>query len=311
MLLAATFATTAGAAPAAADPAKELPAASCLTVTDPSGDAHVNNTDKVPYDADLDILGLTLRSTATSLVGYVKVADLADGPAYGDGHRYTINFTFNGHVFSLSGSHYKNGTGAVRDALATSGQAGRTTQLGVDTPSVTSTNTNRGFKDSGLEVTFDQDANWVVMELPFADVTKHGGKAFGGTITNVDVRATTDAYAVGIVADTTNPNNTQTTDPKVAWTVGDNRCFTMPTRLTLSVTKFPAHRTVTAKLATAAGQALAGQAVTFYVNGVKNGTRTTASNGTVFIKNVKPGSTVKAVFLATSGYLGSSAQTKV
>lgn len=311
--LAAGLGTTTGAAPAVADVSKELPAAGCHTVADATGDAHVNNNKNVPSDPDLDIQSLTLRTTSTALVGYIKVTDLKNGPAYTDGHRFTIDFTFNGHVFSASGSAYKNGTGVIRDTLAETGQAAPVIALGVDVPSLTALPpaTDKGFKPTGLKVTFDQAKDYVVMELPIADITKYGGKAFGGTITNVDARTTIDNYAVGTIADTTNPENTQTTDPKVAWTVGDNKCFTVPTKLALSVRKFPASRTVTAKLTTATGQALGGKSVVFYLNGKKHTTRKTAANGTAVLTNVKPGMTVKAQFLPATGYAGSVAQTKV
>lgn len=311
-MLAAGLATgaDAGSATVAADVTKELPAPGCVTVSDVAGDAHVNNTAQIPNDNDLDIVGLTLRTTSTALVGYIKVADLGAGPAYTDGHRFTIDFTFNGHVFSASGSAYKNGTGVVRDTLAETGQAGGTTALGVDVPSLTAVPpaTDKGFKESGLKVTFDQTANYVVMELPLADIAKYGGKPFGGTVTNVDARSTVDNYAVGTIADTTNAGNTQTTDPKVVYAAGNNKCF--PSRLALSVAKSAAARAVTAKLTTGTGAVLAGQPVTFYVDNRKVGTVTTTSAGTALVKNVKPGSLVKVVF-AGAGYLGSSASKRV
>lgn len=299
----------------AADPAKELPAAGCQTFRDETGDAHINNTKEVPYDADLDVTALTLRTTSTALVAYVKVADLKAGPESTDGHRFTVDFTFNGHVFSASGSAYKNGTGAIRDGLASTGQAGHTTQLGVDVPSVTTLDpakvVDRGFKQSGLVVTFDQESNYVVLALPLADIAKYGGKPFGGTITNIDAKATVDNYYVSTQADTTNADNSPVTSPAAKWTVGDNRCFTVATRLGLSVLKYPATRTVTAKLTTVSGQPLAGQDVVFYLNGKRYATVRTASTGAAVLRNVKPGYTVKAQFLPTGLYLGSTASTKV
>jgi hypothetical protein len=295
------------------DPATERPAAGCQTFVDPPNDAHPNNTSQVPYDADLDITSLTLRTTASALVAYVKVADLQNGPASTDGHRYTLDFTFGGHVFSASGSAYKNNTGAIRDGLAQSGQAGHTTQLGVDVPSLTATppQADKGFKESGLKVTFDTAGNWVVMVLPIADVVKYGGTAFTGKLTAVDAKATVDNYAVSTVADTTNTDNSPTADAKSVWDIGDNKCFAVGTKIALSVVKFPASRNVTAKLTTAGGQALAGKTITFLVNGKRYATAKTGSNGAATIKNVKPGYTVTAQFAAASGYLASSASKKV
>lgn len=313
-ILASGLAST-GAAPAAAagDPAKELPAAGCQTLADGPADAQpavVLAAAKLPNDPDLDILGLTLRTTATSLVGYIKVTDLAAGPSSTDGHRYSINFTFNGHVFSLSGSAFKNGTGAVRDGLSQTGQAGKTTQLGIDVPSLTAVPPvlAKGFVESGLKVTFDQTGNYVVMELPLADVAKYGGKPFSGLVTNLDARSAIDLYAISSIADTTTPENAGTAPLTSKWTAGDNRCF--PSRLALSVAKLPATRTVTAKLTTASGAPLAGETVTFYLNGKRYSAVRTAANGTAVLKNVKPGFTVKAVF-AGAGYGGSTASKKV
>lgn len=313
-ILASGLAST-GAAPATAagDPVKELPVAGCLTLPDGPADAQpavLLAQARLPNDPDLDITGLTLRTTATSLVGYIKVTDLAAGPSSTDGHRFSINFTFNGHVFSLSGSAFKNGTGAIRDGLATTGQAGKTTQLGVDVPSLTAVPPalDKGFVASGLKVTFDQANNYVVMELPLADLAKYGDKPFNGVITNLDARSAIDLYAISSIADTTTEGNTQTAPATAKWTVGDNKCF--PTRLALSVTKFPATRTVTAKLTTASGAPLAGELVTFYLNNKKHSAVRTASNGTAVLKNVKPGYTVKAVF-AGAGYGGSTATKKV
>jgi hypothetical protein len=312
-VVAAGLGTTTGAGTAAADPATEFPAAGCSTFADPKDDAKLNNVAQGPNDPDLDIEALTLRTTATSLLAYIKVADLAKGPMTTDGHRYSLNFTFNGHVFSASGSSFKNGTGAIRDGLAQTGQAGKTVQLGVDVPSLTAVppKTEKGFKDSGLKVTFDQTANYVVIDLPIADITKYGGAPFGGTITAVDARATIDNYAVSTSVDTTNPANSGTAPATAKWLVGDNKCFSVPTRLALSVTKFAASRNVTAKLTTAAGQALGGKSVVFYLNGKKASTLKTAADGTAVLKNVKPGMTVKAEFLAVPGYAGTSAQRKV
>ncbi len=312
--LAATTLAAVTLSPAfAADPAKELPATGCATLTDAAGDAHVNNTSQIPNDSDLDIVALTLRTTSTALVAYVKVTDLQAGPSTTDGHRFTVDFTFGSHVFSASGSAYKNGTGAIRDGLAQTGQAGHTTQLGVDVPSLTAIPpvVDKGFKTSGLAVTFDKDTNYVVMSLPIADIVKYGGRAFTGKLTNIDARSTIDNYAVGTIADTTNEKNSQTTNPKAAWNVGDNRCFTVATRIALSVAKYPALRNVTAKLTTATGQALAGKNIVFYLNGKKYATLKTSSNGTATIKNIKPGYAVKAQYVGDSGYLGCAATTKI
>lgn len=207
----------------------DYPTAGCFTYTDPKGDAVF---EAFPDDPDLDVLGFSLETTATSLKGYAKIDGLtADGPAIADGHRYTLKFTFNNHVFSASGSDYgtgsgDNGTGAIRDGLAATGQAAHVTQLGVDTPAVDDPNglADKGFVDSGLKVTFDYTNSWVIWDLPIADIEKYGQAKFSGDLTTVSVAAQTDEYAVGSVWDTAPDNNDDGTAPGT-WTVGDNKCF--------------------------------------------------------------------------------------
>src|SRR3954454_10633816 len=126
------FVTGAGAAGLPAG----YPTAGCFDFTDPSGDATALNPNNPNSDPDLDILGLALQSTGKDLKAYIKVNKLADGPSMStDGHRFTLTFLFNGHVFSAAGSSYSHSTGAIRDGLAQLGQAGHTVQLSVDTPS--------------------------------------------------------------------------------------------------------------------------------------------------------------------------------
>lgn len=294
-----------GAGPAGAhdDHIHELPAAGCYTVSDPGGDAHFPGYEQVPSDEDLDILGLVLRTTPSSLQAYVKVSDLAAGPKAGDGHRFFVDFTFNGHVFSMAASHYKAGTGAVRDGLAATGYGGKTVQLGVDIAPPHEPTKDQGYKASGLKATFDPVASFLMFDLPFADIGKYGGRAFTGTVSGVKATSAVDHYAVGSVADTTGAPAT--------WVVGDNRCFRVATKLTLGVTKLPATRTVTARLATASGQPLGGRTLTYYVNGKRYAAVRTGANGTAAVRNIKPGSTVKVEFAGVTGYLGRVAQTKV
>lgn len=294
-----------GARPAGAheDHVHELPAAGCFSFPDEKDDARVYTVPQIPNDPDLDILGVALRTTATSLYTYVKVADLKAGPSTTDGHRFFVDFTFNGHVFSMDASHYKAGTGAIRDGLAATGQAAKVVQLGVDVPSATTVTMDKGFKASGLKATFDQTADWVLFELPLADIGKYGGKAFTGAITDVTVNSALDNYAVGTVTDTAGDG--------VKWTVGDNRCFAVVTKLALAITKYPAQRTVSARLLTASGQALSGRMLTYYVNGKRYAVVRTNSTGVAEVRGIKPGSTVKVEFAPVTGYLGTSVQTKV
>jgi hypothetical protein len=84
------------------------------------------------------------------------------------------------------------------------------------------------------------------------------------------------------------------------------------TRIVLKVVKSGTKRTVTAQLLDDDGKPVAGQVVTWYVNGKKVSAPKTSSTGTVTLTTAKPTQTVKAVFTAVTGkYLGSTAQTKV
>ena len=291
-----------GPAQAHEDHVHELPAAGCFTIKDDVGDAHLNSQTAVPNDPDLDIVGVAMRTTATSLQTYIKVSNLENGPSTTDGHRFFVDFTFNGHVFSMASSHYKVGTGAVRDGLAQTGQAAKVTQLGVDVPTIDEPATDKGFKASGLKATFDITQDWLQLDLPLADIGKYGGKAFTGAITGILVRSAVDNYAVGTIADSAEGGK---------WTIGDNKCWSTPTKLTLSVTRYPSQRTVTARLVTSAGQALGGQTLTYYVNGKKYAVTRTNGTGTASVRGIKPGSTVKVEFAPVGSYAGSSASAKV
>lgn len=304
-LLVATLAAGFAGPTSHADVAKELPAAGCASFTDPPEDAYPYGQTRLGNDTDLDLLAVTLRTTPSALVAYAKVADLKAGPTFTDGHRFGLYFTYRGHTFSASGSAYKNGTGTIRDTLAQTGLAAHTTQFGVDVPNLFdgATRTDKGFKPSGLTVTFDPETNYVVWSLPIADITRYAPGPFTGKLTTVNALASTDEYAVSHLADEA--------DAATPYAIGDNHCFGVATRLTLAVTKFPASRTVTARLATTGGAPLSGKAVTFLLNGKKYGTFTTGGSGVVTLLGIKPGYAVTAQFAGGGGYLASSATTKV
>ncbi|HET7529562.1 MAG TPA: hypothetical protein VFJ98_01235 [Mycobacteriales bacterium] len=257
----------------------DYPSAGCFTYDDPKGDAFftLDGQNVDGPDPDLDILGAALETTDTSLKAYVKVDGLSDaGPNDADGHRYTLKFTFNKHVFTAAGSDYgsgsgDSGSGQIRDGLADAGQAGHVTQLGVDTPAVDPTNpdffTNKGFVDSGLKVTFDYTNSWVVIDLPIADIEKYGGAPFTGAISEVSVVSATDEYLVSSQWDSTvKDNGTTSTD---TWTVGDNACFGPPAALVANLgatrVQYGDTAALAAKVTDASGAALADVPVTFAI----------------------------------------------
>ena len=213
----------AAGAHAAGSAAPAYPKAGCFTLTDPKGDARYDG--QGPNDPDLDILGVAFESTRTDLIAFARIDKLAAGPQIGDGQRYTLDFTFHGHVFSAAASSYSHGTGAIRDGLAQTNEAGHTVQLGVDVPSVTALppQTDKGFKTSGLKVTFNTVKSWVVFDLPIKDIVKYGGAKFTGRLAAVDVRSAYDQYAVSSQVDSSAVGNASTSTD--TWTVGTNTCF--------------------------------------------------------------------------------------
>ncbi|MBV9098942.1 MAG: Ig-like domain repeat protein, partial [Frankiaceae bacterium] len=271
------------------------------TVDDPKSDGKVAGT--APNDPDLDITSLTLRTTPTDFLAYVRVDKLAAGPSTTDGHRYAVDFTFNKHVFTMSATTSAHGTNAIRDAAATSGLVGKSIQLGVDVPATTTVQTNRGLVASGLKASFDTTKSIVVFSLPISDIVKNGGAPFDGKLTAVDAKSQVESNVLSFAADTA-PDANGTT-----WTVGDNKCFSVPTALKLAVAKKGAARTVTATL-TAGGTPLAGQTISFTVNGKPAGTAVTSAKGIVTFKAAKSGQTVVATFAGAPGYDPSKATVK-
>lgn len=210
------------------------PTAGCFDYKDASGDAQPVTT-RNPNDPDLDILGVALQSTGKDLKAFIKVSRLGDGPSMStDGHRFTLNFRFNNHVFTASGSTFAHGSGAIRDGLSQTGQAGHLVQLAVDAPANATTMdaiTGRatgglGFKASGLTFTWDKTNSWVIVDLPVADIQKYGAGKFTGKLTAVGASSSTDEYAVSSPADTSASDNSTTYT--AAWQVGANKCWPQP-----------------------------------------------------------------------------------
>lgn len=268
----------------------DYPQAGCFSLTDPKGDEATPTPEVAANgtDPDLDLLGVALETTPTSLRAYARVDQLSDsGPMLADGHRFTLKFTFNGHVFSASGSDYGHGTGAIRDGLAQTGHAGGVTQLGVDTPSLTDPSfvTTPGYVASGLKVTFDYKNSWVVWDLPIADIEKYGQAKFTGGLTTVGVQAQSDEYAVGSIWDSAPDTDPSTGTLTGTWTVGDNKCFTGgASTAAASVLKYlgdktaqygaPAH--VSASVADSSGTPVAGAPVTFAIGKLQTSAKTNA-----------------------------------
>jgi hypothetical protein len=270
-----------------------LPAAGCYAAKDPTGDAIVRPVNGLPgdpgapNDPDLDVTALTLASDAKSLTAYIKVDKLGK-PAYSDGHRFYVSFTFNKHNFTMAGSAFGNGEGALRDGLHGTGQVAATTQLAVDGVS-SAIDPNRfvgagtGFVDSGLKFTFDVKNSYVIAALPIADLEKYGkAPAAGATLTGVYASGNTDYLATAIVTDTVPDGATSSAPGKLTYAIGDNHCFAPPAPPLSSVGSIKAQygdvAAVAAKLVDAAGAPVAGKPVTFTLDNSK-ASGTTGADG--------------------------------
>jgi hypothetical protein len=278
-----------GGAPAPAG----LPAAGCFAAKDPTGDAIVRPVGGLPgdpgapNDPDLDITSLTLASDAKALTGYIKVNKLG-APAYSDGHRFYVSFTFNKHNFTMAGSAFGNGEGAIRDGLNGTGQVAATTQLAVDGVSSAAdpgrfTGPGTGFVASGLKFTFDVKNSYVIASLPIADLEKYGkAPAAGATLTGVYASGNTDYLATAIVTDSVPDGASSSAPGKLTYAIGDNHCFAPPAPPLSSVGAVRAQygdvAAVAAKLVDAAGAPVAGKPVSFTV-GSSKASGTTGTDG--------------------------------
>jgi hypothetical protein len=228
-------------------------------------------------------------------VAYVKVAKLAGGPATLDGHRFTLNFTFNKHAFAAAGSAFKDApAGQIREGAAATGRFGHLTQLSVDgsgipptTPQAAQTvATGSAFVASGLKFTFDQKASAVSLTLPLADIAKYGqAPTAGATLTGVYVTAATDTGLISSTWDVAPDGATASSPGKVSYAIGDNACFAAAAPAASPLTSVGALKAqygdtaaVAAKLVDAAGAPVSGKTVTFTL-GSSKATGTTGADG--------------------------------
>ncbi|HVF04914.1 MAG TPA: hypothetical protein VNA20_08750 [Frankiaceae bacterium] len=291
----------------------ERPAAGCFGVSDDKGDGRLPNVNpQVPTaDPDLDILGVTLRATDRMLYAYLKIDKLENGgPARADGHRFSVDFTFNNHLFSVAASQYKNAQSQqIREGLAGPGLSGKMVQMSLDTPSGTDVayaraNVTPPYVPSDSKAFFDVPNSTVVLGIPIADIQRYGGTRFhGASITGISARATGDFYRNSLIADTAPSTGAQ----PYSWVAGENKCFSLPTKLTLTTVKAGAVRNVVAKLTTN-GVPVVGEAVAFNAGG-KRSAIVTDARGVAVLKGVKPGTKVVASFTGV-GYRASSATGK-
>jgi hypothetical protein len=283
------------APPAAGGPsAGGAPLANCFTTKDPAGDAWYPAS-VVPNDTDLDLLGVTLGTNNDALVAYFKVAKLANGPATLDGHRFTLNFTFNKHAFAAAGSAFKDAQAAqIRDGAASTGRFGHLTQLSMDGSSIPPSSpegaqtvaTGSAYVASGLKYTFDTKTSTVSLSLPLADIAKYGKAPItAATLTGVYVTAATDTGLLSSSWDIAPDGASASAPGKVTYSIGDNACFGAAAPAASPLTNVGAVRAqygdvaaVAAKLVDAAGAAVAGKTVTFTL-GSSTATGVTGADG--------------------------------
>jgi hypothetical protein len=281
---------TASPAPGGAPAAAGAPVADCFAAKDPKGDAAVgviSGAPGLPNDPDLDLAGLTLGTAGPNLVAYLKVDKLDVGPASTDGHRFTVNFTFNKHTFALAGSAYANAqNGQLRDGLASTGQFSHVTQLSVDGKSLTDPagRTAPGFVDSGLKYTFDTKTSTVSASLPLADVEKYGkAPVAGATFTGLYAISAADTDAVSSQADVVPDGSTASAPGKLTYAVGDNHCFAAAasagplTNVGVTKAQYGDVAAVAAKLVDA-GAPVSGKTLTFAL-GASKATGVTGADG--------------------------------
>ena len=236
----------------------QLPTPNCYAVADLVGDAR---------DADLDLVGVALRTLPSNLQAYVRVSSLRSAPIGAAGHRFSLSFALGGHKVSLAGSSFVAGS-VVRDAAGF--VDGASTQLQVD-------GVNRR---SALSVTFDQAHSFVIFDLPTAELTHYTAVLSPSLLSNLEATAAYDGYVGTLQGDTTRPAGARTSNAN--YSLGDNRCFGPPPSvlnlLTATTAQYGDRVPVSARLVDASGRPLANRQVTVTLAGAGT-TATTGSDG--------------------------------
>lgn len=179
---------------------KDEPLANCFTFTDPAGDAdpQVPLVGGTGQEDDLDIVGVTFRTTDTALKAYLEIAALDTAPAapFFDGHSFSVGFTH-----------------AAKDIVLTATESGP------------STGTVGGTANADLAGTavFDIATSQVIFSVPLAGVAKAAAAPFavGTQVTKTNASSTATGPIVDGAADTAASEK----PAEQVYTLGDNRCF--------------------------------------------------------------------------------------
>ena len=239
-----------------------LPVSNCYSVADAAGDV---------ADHDLDLLGLSLRTTGSSLQAYLRVSSLQTAPRFAEGHRFAVAFGYRGHRFTAAASSSAHGLSGVRDVPGVSTISGGSVQL----------TDNGTARRSTVTAQFDTTHSFVVLDIPLADLTKTAGAPATGFLTAVEATSAAEAavatYGGG---DSTIPAGQRTSTS--AYLLGDNSCFG-PAPAVLSVqsplqAQYADQVAVAARLLDGSGRPLAGRQVSVSLAGVR-AVATTSSDG--------------------------------
>ena len=238
----------------AADP--ELPRMDCKSrFTDPENDSIV--AQGITVDSG-DIRSVFLRMTADEFQAFIVVKDLktpTEMGTYDTAYAWNFNAKFGEKTMVLGVSQ-------------NSGNAPWTLQPSPTAATYPTYNTGVGDanKLAGASAVLVHDKNTVVFRVPRASLETNFGApmADGVQFTNIKATAHHWIYSSGRQVD-------GTTQTDLVWSVGDDRCFGPPpatlSDLTATAVQFSDTATLSAKLVSEAGTALAGKRVEFRVAG--------------------------------------------
>ena len=268
--------TTAVPTAGAADPAPQLPLATCAArVNDPTGDGiptyGAGNVNGVPNVGDprgnvpaLDITAITLRVTATKVLAFMTLADIPDATyrATDSAYGYTTWFTRNGakvarfDLVDVNPAHAQQGLApAANSATASVG-----------------TTASGGAAIAGVTGAVDRVKNVVYVAVPRPAMEQALGEplADGEVLTAINGRTeqwqTKGDVGPGVVRRPA--DQTDVPAANAVWKVGDDRCFAAA-KVTVPavVAQYGDAVTLVATLTDEAGKPLAGRTVSFAVPG--------------------------------------------
>ncbi len=239
-----------------------LPRAGCPPLfTDAKGDGTPTLfAPDAPNEPDLDLLDVTVNTTATQIKAYLHVDKLGDKPANFQGDRFEF-------LFSTGGKNYTFAVGRVAapsDEVAADpnrGQVGGTT--------------NAKLKPTG---TFTTATNTVVIAIDRAGLDEvHGAPVgYGTVLTGVQAKTFGLQPGVSFAADTAVGAETSTL------TVGYSPCFLPPPAKLVATgstsVQYGDAATLSVKITNEGGAALSGKAITFSLGG-RSATRTSNASG--------------------------------